>query len=228
MRRQILLLILLGLVIGAALSAYLGKSASGRPQVVGFAAVAGGGETVSGATAQVAGVPEDPLAPVGGAAGSPASERLVRFRAWREKEAASLDSIKVEERAHQQNIEATVKSFTPVEWEEVLRSLLDLEGAANERILSAYLLGLGGFDFIEGVEKILDQRLPEGPTQPHSVEETRNMREKSLRVLVIEELIQQAKKDPSKRELLAQTIRRIDDPYLRDLANRRMKEEGLL
>lgn len=167
-------------------------------------------------------------APTGGAPLTPEeTQRLVELRGWLRDEARAVNRTGVDENARLREIQNKLRKFTPTEWGEVARQILDTEGPANERVLSAFMMGLGGFFDLAAVERVLDEKLPEGPARPHSEEEVRLMRERSLRLMVIDGLISEAKKDPSKRDLLAQAIRRIDDPYLRDLANQRARAEGL-
>lgn len=160
---------------------------------------------------------------------TPATEtpRLTALRSWLRDEARAVSRVGVDEQARLRAIQEKLRGFTRTEWNEVARQILDVDGPANERVLSAFMMGLGGFNDLDAVERVFDEKLPEGPTRPHSEEETRALRERSLRLMVIDGLISEAKKDPAKRELLAQAIRRIDDPYLRDLANQRARAEGL-
>lgn len=148
------------------------------------------------------------------------------LRHWLSQEARGV-GLQVDEAAHRRAIQQRVRTLTPAEWREVTRLILSPDENANERIVAAFMLGMGGLSAPDVLERVLDERLPEGPQRPHSEDEVRAMRERSLRLMVIDGLIAEAKADPGKRAALAQAIRRIDDPYLRDLAKRRAQAEGL-
>lgn len=175
-------------------------------------------ESVSGSASVLP--PESEMAP-------DEQKTLNQFRQWQAEEAKVLDRANVDEVAHFQAIQNRIKTFTKIEWDEIVNSVLDIDRPANQRVLSAYMLGVGGFDNLQAVERVLDEKLPEGPNRPHSEEESRSLREKSLKMMIIDELIEQVKTDPSKQGQLLAAIRRIDDPYLRNLANRRVAEAGL-
>lgn len=153
------------------------------------------------------------------------------FILWRKSEAAKLDSTQVNEDLEISGIEERIKNLTPTEWKEVARQITDMEADANERVFSAYLMGQGGLnsELTESLaSEVVAKPLPDpGPHPVHSLEETAAMREKSLRMLVIEEMIQQVKKDTRKRDGLDRVVRAIEDHGLRTLALRRLREEGL-
>jgi hypothetical protein len=214
--------LLVGLGSGALIAYFKSKDLQVNSRTVGAVLPPAGGSVTSGQVPAKTNVGAETAAPM-----PTPSAQLQRFRDWQREEARAVGGTPVNEQAHLAVLEAKLKTFTEVEWNEVVRQLLDKDGPANERVLSAYLLGHGGFANLAAVERVLDEKLPEGPLLPHSEDETRLMREKSLRLTIIDELIAEAKKDPARREVLAQTIRRIDDPYLRDLATRRAREEGL-
>ncbi|ODS51066.1 MAG: hypothetical protein ABS42_00395 [Bdellovibrio sp. SCN 50-8] len=153
------------------------------------------------------------------------------FVKWRQAESAKLDATQVNEDLEIVSLNDRIKKLTKTEWKEIARSVLDVKGAANERVLSAYLMGQGALNSAQSEEllkEVLSKPLPNpGPHSPHSVEETEAMKEKSLRLLVIDELIQQARQDSRKRDQLIKAVDAITDPELRSLALRRLREEGL-
>lgn len=157
----------------------------------------------------------------------PAALEPLEMKAWIRHEAVSVDSVKVDEEARLKALNERLQKMTGNDWQQVAEIFLDSRAAANERVLSAYLLGRGGYDHPALVDRIFDERLASEPAPAHSPEEMSQMREKSLRLMILEEMIAAAKADPSRRAQLTQSIRRIDDPYLRKLAMRRLQEEGL-
>lgn len=149
------------------------------------------------------------------------------FLAWFTAEAKGVSDLKVDEVQREQRIQQQVRTLTSNDWSEVARRLMDQGLPMNDRLLSGFLLGRGAFDHLDLVDEVLEKPLPSGNPPPHSIEESEMMREKSLRLMIIEEMIQAAKKDRSKLASLEQAIRKIEDAHLRSLAERRMKEEGL-
>lgn len=115
-----------------------------------------------------------------------------------------------------------ISEITPSEINELHRISLSQSEPANKRILSLYMMGLTQHA-VQGLNEFLtsDFKLEEN-APAHSLEETRNGREKALRVMAIEQLISTAATPDEARQRLQELIPRLKNPWLKSFAERKL------
>lgn len=147
------------------------------------------------------------------------------FQKWLSHEAKSLDLPSVDSAAKQTELRKVVKKITPVQTKQLLLTAKNPRAPAGEKILSTYLLVESGARGHNELSELIATPLADkGPHPPHSEEEMRGVRDKSLRIMGIDGLFAQAQKDPRARETLARTIPSIDDPFLRSYAEDKLRQ----
>lgn len=153
----------------------------------------------------------------------PSSEE--NFSAWLSEESKHLDHLVADIPEKTLQLKKMAAQLTQNQMQLLLRTSLNVSAAASERILSTFLLVEGGHHTVATLTKLATAPLSNpGPHETHSTEETLGMQDKSLRIMAIDGLVEQAKENPQARELLAKHIADIKDPYLRAYAERRLAE----
>lgn len=147
------------------------------------------------------------------------------FQKWLSREAKNLDLPSVDSSAKQEELRQVVRKMTPIQSRQLLLTAKNPRAPAGEKILSTYLLvESGSRGYGELSELIAAPLVDKGPHPPHSEEEMRGVRDKSLRIMGIDGLFAQAQKDPRARETLARTIPAIDDPFIRSYAEDKLRQ----
>ncbi|KHD89398.1 MAG: hypothetical protein OM95_03230 [Bdellovibrio sp. ArHS] len=104
-------------------------------------------------------------------------------------------------------------------------TVLRQEGPARESIFAAYVLGLSVPHNYQALEKVLEAPLShQEKPRIHSPEETLSMQEKSLRRMVIEDLVKSYQRGEVTQEQIAASFEKISDAQLKKYALKRLKE----
>jgi hypothetical protein len=141
-----------------------------------------------------------------------------QFQQWIRQEAKSLDDLSVNGERKEADIREVVRKITPTQARQLRQTVMHPQSAAREKILSAYLLVEGGLNTREELKTAIAAPLTQKGGEPHSEDELKGVREKSLRIMMIDGLFAQAQKDPSARETLARAIVDSEDPYIKAYA----------
>jgi hypothetical protein len=141
-----------------------------------------------------------------------------QFQQWIREEAKSLDNLSVNGERKEAEIREVVRKITPTQARQLRQTVMHPQSAAREKILSAYLLVEGGLNTRAELQKAISAPLAEKGGEPHSEDEIKGVREKSVRIMMIDGLFAQAQKDPSARETLARAIVDSEDPYIKAYA----------
>jgi hypothetical protein len=131
-----------------------------------------------------------------------------QFHEWIKSEAKQLDNANVDSAAKRAEIRKIVAKMTPSQSRQLLRLAKDPRTPAGEKILSTYLLVEGGSKTHGELADLITSPLAEAQEyEPHSVEEMKGIREKSLRIMAIDGLFSQARRAPAARNALAKAAR---------------------
>lgn len=147
------------------------------------------------------------------------------FQNWLSREAKELDRTNIDGDTKQAELRKVVAKITPVQARQLSLTARNPRAPAAEKILSTFLLVEAGSKAHQDLVELITSPLAEkGPFLPHSEEESKGVREKSLRIMGIDGLFSQAQTDPRARDLLARSIPSIDDPTIRAYAEDKLRQ----
>lgn len=170
------------------------------------------------------------IATAGSPTRSPAEARAaaapsdLAFQQWISTEAKSLDNLSVNGGQKQAEIQEIVKKITPSQARQLRQTVMHPQAPTAEKILSAYLLVEGGLNTREEMRLAIAAPLKEKGGEVHSEGEINGVREKSLRIMMIDGLFAQAQKDLNARETLARAIVDSEDPYIKAYAQEKFDQ----
>lgn len=147
-----------------------------------------------------------------------------QFQQWIHEEAKSIDDLNVDGEKKQAEIKEVVRKLTPSQARQLRQTVNHPQSATREKILSAYLLVEGGMNTRQELKDAITAPLSEKGGEPHSEDEVKGVREKSLRIMMIDGLFAQAKSDPKARETLARAIVDSEDPYIKAYAKEKFDQ----
>lgn len=147
------------------------------------------------------------------------------FREWMEKEAANLDRLDIEAEEKRAVLRRRMAEISPAQASELLQTIKNPKSAAREKILSTYLLVEGGARTEAELTELIIGPLQENPVYaPHSEDEVKGIREKSLRIMAIDGLFSRAQTDPSAKAALARAASQAADPSIRSYASDKLRQ----
>lgn len=147
------------------------------------------------------------------------------FQKWLSSEAKQLDQVNPDGEAKQRELKKAVSKMTPTQSRQLLQTARNPRSPAAEKILSTFLLVESGARGHEQLAELIASPLADsGPHAPHSEEEMKGVRDKSLRIMGIDGLFAQAQHDPRARETLARAIPGIDDAFIRKYAEDKLRQ----
>ena len=146
------------------------------------------------------------------------------FKKWLSHEAKELDRVHVDGAEKKRQIRAVVSKMTSQQSRHLLQTVTNTRAPAAEKILSTYLLVEGGSRTLKELTELIAAPLSENPDfKPHSEDEMKGIREKSLRIMAIDGLFSQAQREPSAREALVRAARETQDPRIRAYAEDKLR-----
>jgi hypothetical protein len=141
-----------------------------------------------------------------------ASPRFVQFLG---QESVRMDSTNVDTAEAERRSEEEADLMGPLEIQYARDTVLSGKGSANQRVLALYLLTQAGPKAAGALREIVLAPLPDGRVSAHSEEEHKLMQEKAQRITAIDELVEQARRDPAARDSLLRLADEVRDPDLR-------------
>lgn len=141
------------------------------------------------------------------------------FKKWFENEVNVLNTPVKNQDSKEADLKKSISNAQPQELIFLADQAMNMNLPANVRILSVYLLTLSPEIASEVLLKIIKSELTVADSpQPHSIEETLSMQEKTIRRMAIDSLILRAKTDLEYRSQLWLEIQKITDQSLKDYA----------
>lgn len=152
-------------------------------------------------------------------------EAVKKFKSWFETVSADIEASGSSNFFGLDEIKQRASQLTLDQQEWLVQLAVDTQAAAKRKIMAVFLLSEGGLHTTASLAEFVEAPLQaKGIGEPHSPDETRNMQEKSLRVMAIDSLAEKAKTDRDSYDLLVSSIGRIEDPYLKSYAERKLAE----
>ena len=146
-----------------------------------------------------------------------------KFQAWFDNEADNVDRIGDDSLHAERRLKKVAAQLNRTSINYLLSTATNPSAAANQQVMAVYLLTLSGSQALHELADIASSPLPEGEvTQPDSLTETSQMQSKALRVMAIDSLAEQAKRDVAALNQLKKAIATISDPYLRAYARKKL------
>lgn len=143
-----------------------------------------------------------------------------RLEDWLSNNANSMNSFSPQGEEQMQSFVATLDDS---DFARLQKTALNLKVPANKRILSTYLLTLADTRALKSLGEFISAPLEGNPQpEPHTMDEAALGREKAMRVMAIDHLLEKGKTDPSALQALKDLIPTIKDPWVRSYAERRL------
>ncbi|MCB0420404.1 MAG: hypothetical protein KDD61_05380 [Bdellovibrionales bacterium] len=153
------------------------------------------------------------------------SESMDAFRQWFSEESGRLEDMGPMSPEYLESLSNRAASLADAEQAELVKIARNLSEPAQKKILAVYMLSLGKSGTLQSLTDFIEAPLQAEPdADPHSPEDAKRVQEKSLKIMAIEALVEQAKTDPQARSLLERSMENIADPYLRNYAKRKLTE----
>lgn len=166
-----------------------------------------------------------PNAQTGSAVSSALPPATPRLKSFLGEEGESFDTGKVDAAAAEKHVKEMAAQLTPEEMKFLVATALEMNARASDRILSAYLLVSAKEKAFSSLRDFITAPLRGNPHAPeHSVEELAAMQEKSLRVMAIDGLFEQAKVDPAARDTFFKLVSELREPSLSQYVQKKIKE----
>jgi hypothetical protein len=147
------------------------------------------------------------------------------FGQWLKREAKELDNVSSGGEQKEIEMRRVVAKITPNQSRQLLQTIKNPKAPAGEKILSTYLLVEGGAKTQGELADLIAAPLTESQEfEPHSVDEIKGVREKSLRIMAIDGLFSQAQREPSARTALAKAAEAASDPTIRAYAEDKLRQ----
>ncbi len=139
-------------------------------------------------------------------------------------QARSVDDPSVDAGRAESQLKSLASRITPAQARQLRGLIMHPQSAAREKILSAYILVEGGSRSREELRAAITAPLTQEGGEVHSEEEIKGVREKSLRIMMIDGLFAQARTEPAARDTLAQAIADSADPYIKAYAQEKFDQ----
>lgn len=127
-------------------------------------------------------------------------------------------------KSDQRELKEKVQKLTPEDLKSLSRISLSNTAPANARVLAVYMMGESDHG-LAALTEFLSAKINLQENSPaHSVNEAANGREKALRIMAIEHIIENSPNASEAKKRLSDLIPKISDPWLRDFTERRLSE----
>jgi len=147
-----------------------------------------------------------------------------RFGAWLSSEAQKMNSQVTDGKALEAELKQIAAQFLPRHLHFLAKKASDIHVAMNERILSSYLLGLSGAandSLMDLASRTIDNP---GPHEPHSIDEMNAAKERALRLMAIDGIVNSDADFSEKIKSLEILISQITDATVLKYALRKLDE----
>lgn len=147
-----------------------------------------------------------------------------RFSRWFQSEAALVNSTSVDQKAKEAEMREMAKTLTPKQIQYLQKKAAHPQSPQVEKILSVYLLSLGG-DATQGALVETASNNPNlEPAEPHSVQEVQNNQERASRIIAIDAIAESNKPLSLRIAELQKIIQQQQDATIKNYAQRKQSE----
>jgi hypothetical protein len=145
------------------------------------------------------------------------------FRQWLQTEAKQLDLPRVDGARKEFELRQIVKRLNESQKKQLMQTVIDTSAAASEQILSVYMLVQAAAREELGHIVTAPAKV-QGATPAHSESEALAMRDRALKTMALDGLIEHARGNPQEIVKLAEIIQNISDPVIRSRAQKELAQ----
>lgn len=147
-----------------------------------------------------------------------------RFSRWFQDEAKLVNSTSLDRKAKEVELREMVKTFTPRQIQYLQKKVTDVQSPQVEKILSVYLLSLGGDATQDALVETASQNLNLEPAEPHTVQEVKNNQDRASRIIAIDAIAESDKPISLRIADLQKIIQQQQDATVKNYAQRKQSE----
>ncbi len=148
------------------------------------------------------------------------------LKKWLASESQSLNSTHNDSDEQQIRFRAQAQTLKPLQLQLLTLQAIDSTLPVNERIFSAYMIGLNTLpESQSSLFEVAQSEIPDrGPIVPHSEAELKHTQELAIRYMEIDELYERAKTDGNARDKLKLLMLEARSAQVRSYAEKKLKE----
>jgi hypothetical protein len=146
------------------------------------------------------------------------------FKKWFRDEASQVNSTQLDTRAKEEELRKTAKSFTASQVEFLKKTMTDASSSQQEKILSVYLLSMGGEAAMGSLSEVASRPLNTKPADAHSVQETLNNQERAHAITAIDAIAESGLPLSARIDELRKIISKQQDAAVKNYAQRKQSE----
>lgn len=147
-----------------------------------------------------------------------------RFSHWFQSEAALVNSTSVDQKAKETEMREIAKKLTPKQIQYLQKKAAHAQSPQVEKILSVYLLSLGGEATQGALVETASNNPNLEPAEPHSVQEVQNNQERASRIIAIDAIAESDKPLSMRIAELQKIIQQQQDATIKNYAQRKQSE----
>ncbi len=156
---------------------------------------------------------------------NPSKSNLTEFQSWLLKEQEEMNNLTVNENKKADELQSVAVGLTKEQVKYLSDRLQNRKTPVREKILSAYLLSQSTDQFLaEILRAAVSPIIIDGEPKAHSVAEVQQTQERSLKILLINKAAEIAKTSSVALADFKSSISQIKDPYLKNYAEKKLKE----
>jgi hypothetical protein len=146
------------------------------------------------------------------------------FKSWFQTEAQLVDATSVDTRSKEEEIKQMVKVMGPPEVEYLKKTSINPKTPQNQRILSTYLLSLGGDHAKKALVEIASASLNIEPAEPHTLQEVLNHQQRAQALMAVDAIAESSMEVADRMRQLQDIIQKTQDETVRNYAQRKRDE----
>lgn len=146
------------------------------------------------------------------------------FSRWFKDEAALVNSTSIDRKTKESELREMVKTFTPRQIQYLKEKISNPQSPQVEKILSVYLLSLGGDSTQDALVETASQNLNLEPAEPHTVQEIQNNQDRASRIIAIDAIAESNKPISVRIAELQKIIQQQQDATIKNYAQRKQSE----
>lgn len=147
-----------------------------------------------------------------------------QFVKWFQGEAAQVNSTSMDLKIKENELLQKAKSFNAQQIQYLKNTTVNSSTPQVERILSIYLLTLGGEAAQSALVEIATQDLNLPPAEPHSLDEIKNNQERAKVIMAIDALAESKAQLTDRIAQLQKIIMQAQDKSIKNYAQRKLEE----
>ncbi len=147
-----------------------------------------------------------------------------QFVQWFQTESTHVDSVAVDLKAKEKELVQIAKSLDERKIRYLQKTPLNPQSSQAERILSIYMLTLGGEKAQSALVDIASQDLNLGRAEPHTIEEVKNNQLRANQIMAVDAIAESQRELNAKIDDLQKIIWKTSDQIVKSYAQRKQDE----